>query len=122
MAIVREQQCPPELAYLGPGWEWYRLEDGRGAGVYAVAAAFQDGREMSLHLRMRSFGPKTARNLHQDVAELREICRERGVTRVTGVSADPGDPRFARFVQCFGFSEPELLLVAHMEVDHGQHV
>ena len=125
MAVRRTHICPEELAYLGPGWEWHLLLPKQHAPddeAYGVAAFFSEREEASLHLRLRSFGPRTARYLVNDVKEMHRICRDRGVRRVAGVAADPGDPRFARFVRRFGFSEPVPLLVAYMEVPHGEPV
>lgn len=116
MAVIRMERCPHELAYLGPGWEWYGLA--HQGETYGVAAFHQEGEQASLHLRLRRFGPRTARLLAMDVDELRRICAQRGIRRIAGVAADPGDPRFARFARRFGFSEPVPLLVAYMEVNH----
>ncbi len=47
--------------------------------------------------------------------ELKAICRELGISRLVG-KKQGHDPRWSKFIQHFGFSEPVVVQMAYMEV------
>jgi len=120
MAIHPVETAHSALQGLNPKerFRFFELADER--GPYAAAALAEHPDCLEVHLEVLRFGPGVVRALQADMAELKDMARSLGKSRIVGLRMENGteaDKRWPKFTRLFGFTGQRVYQAAELKVD-----